>query len=286
MSLFRNIVLIGIVFCLPLFAYAETSKQPKISIEPKKNGPGDIAIIRVENAEAPVEGNFSNKVLYFNAVPASPKTFEAILGLDLNIEPGKYDLDILAGKSRLHQSVKISKKLYPLQRLTLPKGMVELSPENEARAERDQKKTAAIWPVDSPRFWTGNFIDPLPGKKINGKFGLRRIINNIPKASHSGVDVTADEGTPVLAPNDGVVVLSEDQFFSGNSIILDHGQGIYTMFFHLSRANVRYGQAVRKGEVIGLVGQTGRASGPHLHWGARIQGARVDPVELINLKLE
>jgi len=115
---------------------------------------------------------------------------------------------------------------------------------------------------------------------------VRRFINNIPKNPHSGVDVTADEGEPVKAPNDGVVILVDDQFYSGNSVVLDHGQGIYTMFFHLSKATVKYGQAVRKGDVIALVGSTGRSTGAHLHWGARVQGAKVDPLELIKLKLD
>jgi murein DD-endopeptidase MepM/ murein hydrolase activator NlpD len=90
----------------------------------------------------------------------------------------------------------------------------------------------------------------------------------------------------VLAPNDGVVVLVDDQFYSGHSVVLDHGQGIYTMFFHLSKIKARYGQAVMKGDTIALVGATGRATGAHLHWGVRMQGAKVDPLELIRLKLE
>jgi murein DD-endopeptidase MepM/ murein hydrolase activator NlpD len=145
---------------------------------------------------------------------------------------------------------------------------------------------AAIWPVDSLRVWKGRFIDPLPGKAVGTPFGVRRIINDIPKNSHSGVDITADEGDPVKAPNDGVVILVDNQFFSGNSVVLDHGQGIYTMFFHLSKATVKYGQAVRKGDVIALVGATGRATGAHLHWGVRVQGAKVDPLELTKLKLD
>jgi murein DD-endopeptidase MepM/ murein hydrolase activator NlpD len=100
------------------------------------------------------------------------------------------------------------------------------------------------------------------------------------------VDVTADEGEPVRAPNDGVVVLVDSQFYSGNSVVLDHGQGIYSMFFHLSKINVRHGQAVMKGDVIAEVGSTGRSTGAHLHWGVRVQGARVDPLRLIKLKLE
>jgi len=111
-------------------------------------------------------------------------------------------------------------------------------------------------------------------------------MNNIPKNPHTGVDVAANEGDNVIAPNSGSVVLADELYYSGNSIILDHGQGIYTMFFHLSKVLVQPGQRVSKGEVIGLVGSTGRSTGAHLHWGARVLGARVDPLELIRLKLE
>jgi murein DD-endopeptidase MepM/ murein hydrolase activator NlpD len=122
--------------------------------------------------------------------------------------------------------------------------------------------------------------------EIVTKFGVRRVINKIPKTPHSGVDVAAEEGDDVHAPNNGVAVLIDEQFYSGKSLILDHGQGIYTMFFHLSKILVTPGQQVKKGDVIALVGSTGRSTGAHLHWGVRIQGARVNPLELIHLKLE
>ena len=279
----KNILLIVTLVFSPLLAHAATVASPKVIIQPEKIGPGDIITVAVKNTAGPVEGTFKGKQLYFN--PAK-KMFKAVIGIDLNEEPGRYPLEVMINGKKLVKNIRIVKKKYPVQRLTLPEGMVVLSPENEARAEREQKKIAAIWPVDSLRIWNGNFIDPLPGKKVGTPFGVRRIINNIPKNSHSGVDITADEGDPVLAPNDGVVVLVDDQFYSGHSVVLDHGQGIYTMFFHLSKINVRYGQAVLKGEVIALVGSTGRTTGAHLHWGARMQGAKVDPLKLIKLKLE
>jgi len=279
----KNILFIIALVLSPLLSHAATVASPKVIIQPEKIGPGDIITVAVKNAAGPVEGTFKGKQLYFN--PAK-KLFKAVIGIDLNQEPGKYPLEVTINGKKLHKNIRIVKKKYPLQRLTLPEGMVVLSPENEARAEREQKKMAAIWPVDSLRIWNGNFIDPLPGKKVGTPFGVRRIINNIPKNSHSGVDITADEGEPVLAPNDGVVVLVDDQYYSGHSVVLDHGQGIYTMFFHLSKVKVRYGQAVMKGDMIALVGATGRATGAHLHWGVRLQGAKVDPLELIRLKLE
>jgi murein DD-endopeptidase MepM/ murein hydrolase activator NlpD len=274
-----------ILAVLPFTATAAPKAQaPKVSFSPQKAGPGDLLLITVGNIKGPVEGTFNGKRLHFNP---SGKSYQAVLGIDLFTEPGKYRLAIAsANGKKLQRDVTVSKKNYPVQRLTLPKDMVVLSPENEARVERELKKIAALWPVDSVRIWTGGFIDPLPNRKLGTPFGVRRIINDIPKNPHSGVDVTAEEGEPVLAPNDGVVVLVDEQFYSGKSVILDHGQGIYTMFFHLSKINVSYGQAVMKGDVIALVGSTGRSTGAHLHWGVRVQGARVDPLGLIKLKLE
>jgi murein DD-endopeptidase MepM/ murein hydrolase activator NlpD len=271
-----------VTFVLSLLSYAHAA-GPSIRLSPKKVGPGDILTVTVKGAAGPVGGAFQGKQLHF--VEGKIGSL-AIVGIDLYLEPGEYPLTIKAGDKDLSRSIKVSKKVYPLQRLTLPEDKVILSPENEARVEREQKRTAALWPVDSLRLWNGGFIDPLPGKPLGTPFGVRRIINNIPKSSHSGVDVTADEGEPVLAPNDGVVAMVDDLFFSGNSVIIDHGDGIYSMFFHLSEAKVRMGQAVMKGDVIGLVGATGRVSGAHLHWGVRVQGARVDPLQLIKMRLD
>ncbi len=257
--------------------------RPRVVLTPRKAGPGDLLLITVKNSGGPVEGKFAGRRIYFNPVG---KAMKAVVGVDLNSEPGMYPLELLINGAKYTSEVRIFKKKYPLQRLTLPENKVILSQENEARADREQKKMGMIWAVESLRQWNGNFRNPLPGKEITTLFGVRRIINNIPKSSHTGVDLAAKEGDPVRAPNDGVVVLAEDLFYSGNSLVLDHGQGIYTMFFHLSKMNVSHGQSVKKGEVIGLVGATGRVTGPCLHWGARVQGARVDPLELIHLKLE
>jgi len=280
MKMIVRMLFAGSVLFSGLIAFAA---EPIISITPTKIVPGGLMVVTIKNAVGPLEGSFRGKQLHFNPAKDAAK---AVTGIDLNTEPGTYPLALTVDGTALTREVTIAKKKYPVQRLTLPEDMVVLSPENEARAERDQRKMAAIWPVDSLRVWSGRFIDPLPGRSIGTPFGVRRIINNIPKNPHSGVDITADEGEPVKAPNDGVVILVDDQFYSGNSVVLDHGQGIYTMFFHLSKATVKYGQAVRKGDVIALVGSTGRATGAHLHWGVRVQGAKVDPLELIKLRLD
>jgi len=281
----KNALLIIIALSFPLHVNAQTAKQPEIMLEPNWLGPGDIAVITVKNLAGSPEGTFNGKKLYWNPSSVSPNTFKTIIGIDLFTVPGEYALDIAAGGDVIHRSIKVSKKKYPVRRLKLRKEMVELSPENEARVEREQKKMAAVWPNVSERSWSGNFINPREGKIVS-KFGVQTIINNVPKSPHTGVDVSARAGEEVRAPNNGVAVLIDQQFFTGNSIVLDHGQGIHTMFFHLSKILISPGQKVKKGDVIGLVGSTGRVTGPHLHWGVRIEDARVDPLELIHLNLE
>jgi len=281
-NILRNILLIIITLWLPVLVHAEPAPQPEVLFEPQQPGPGDIMVVTVKNIAGAVEGTFNGKKVYFNP---SRDSLKAIVPIDLFTEPGKYPLYIATAGNALHRTVNVVKKKYPTQRLTLPKDMVELSPENEARVEREQKKMATIWPNENARVWSGNFVNPREGEIVT-QFGVKRIINKIPKNPHSGVDVSGKEGDPVHAPNNGIVALMDDQFYSGISVVLDHGQGIYTMFFHLSRILVSPGQKVKKGEVIALVGSTGRSTGAHLHWGARVQGAKVDPLELIKLKLE
>lgn len=271
-----------IVFWQTFPAHAETM-QPEIVLDPATPGPGDITIVTIKGGlNATVEGTFNGQKMYFNR---SGENFKAILAIDLFTEPGSYPLDADVNGTKQSRPVTVIKKEYPVQKLTLPKNMVELSPENEARVEREQKKMSAIWPHENARIWSGDFSNPLEGEIIT-VFGVRRIMNDIPKRPHSGVDVEGKTGAKVRAPNSGVVTLVDTQYFGGKSLVIDHGQGIYTMYFHLSKVLVKKGQRVNKAEVIARVGSTGRATGPHLHWGVRVQGARVDPLELIHLKLE
>ena len=283
MNRFKEIFILTSLLCLPYIAHAqEKALQPEIILEPAKPGPGDLLVVTIKNAPGTPEGKFNNKKIYFNP---SKDSFKAIVAIDYFTEPGKYDLEISSNGSTLKQVVEVIKKEYEVQQLTLPKHMVELSAKDEARAERDQQKMAAIWPNETDRSWTGDFVNPLEGEIIT-PFGVRRIINNIPKSPHTGVDVKGNKGDKIIAPNNAVVALVDNQFFAGKALVLNHGQGIYTMFFHLSKVLVKPGQEVKKGDVIALVGSTGRATGPHLHWGARVQGARIDPLELVHLKLE
>ncbi|HSQ78459.1 MAG TPA: hypothetical protein VLN91_06170, partial [Nitrospirota bacterium] len=165
-------------------------------------------VVIVKGVGGPVEGKFKDKKIYFNTAKEAVK---AVVGIDLFTEPGDYTLELSVNGVALTRTVKVIKKKYPVQKLTLPKDMVELSPENEARVEREQKEISALWPNETERDWSGDFVNPRPGK-IAGTFGLRRIINNIPKSPHSGVDVEAEEGDEVRAPNNGIAVKTDALF--------------------------------------------------------------------------
>jgi murein DD-endopeptidase MepM/ murein hydrolase activator NlpD len=131
--------------------------------------------------------------------------------------------------------------------------------------------------------WRGSFVRPLEGE-IVGLFGTRSVINGEPRSPHSGVDLRASAGTPVQSIHNGKVVLVAEHFFTGNLVVIDHGGAIQSMYFHLEKALVVGGEKVKRGQVIGLVGSTGRSTGPHLHFGMRVNGARVDPMQFLGLK--
>lgn len=172
---------------------------------------------------------------------------------------------------------------YPEQRLTIADdSKVHLSSEDAARVAREQQRLTALWRREMrPRF-TLPLYPPLGSQRQGGRFGARRLINGEPRSPHTGVDYGAASGAPVFAAAEGVVVLADDLFFSGNSVFIDHGGGLITMYFHLSRFLVADGERVERGQRLGLVGATGRATGPHLHFGVRWHGARVDPDLLLD----
>ena len=141
----------------------------------------------------------------------------------------------------------------------------------------------AIFDALSPRrYWLGAFHVPVPGPPIS-EFGKRSIYNGKPRSPHAGTDFQGATGTPVQAPNAGRVVLAADLYYSGNTVILDHGLGLYSYFGHLSAFSVREGDQLSTGDVVGKVGATGLVTGPHLHWSVRLVGTRVDPLSLIFL---
>lgn len=207
------------------------------------------------------------------------------LGVDLSADPGKAFLELERFPSGEKESVEITitAKDRGVRVLTLPREMVELDKETLERVGKESQvmKEVLATPPPAPR-WSGPFVRPLEGEVV-GPFGRRSIINDMPRSPHSGVDLRASKGTPVRSIHDGKVLLIAEHFFSGRSVVIDHGGAIQSMYFHLEQIKVRQGEEVTRGRVIGLVGATGRATGPHLHFGMRVNGARVDPMQVILL---
>ncbi len=211
-------------------------------------------------------------------------SYRALLGVDLAERPGPMKVSIRArGKEEKKVSLvmQIKKKKFLTEKLSVSAAFDSFNERTLERIRREKKRIVRLWSVSSrQRWWRGRFVVPVPGG-ITSHFGRRRIINGSPRSPHGGVDLRAPQGAEVVAANHGRVVLRDHFFFSGKSIVLDHGGGLYTMYFHLSKFSAEEGSQVRKGEVIGRVGMTGRVTGPHLHWGVRLIRARVDPFELL-----
>jgi murein DD-endopeptidase MepM/ murein hydrolase activator NlpD len=231
-----------------------------------------------------VEARWAEQNLPFYAL--APGLFAAIIGVDLEAKPGMSKITITAtndaGRQRRAETiVQTLSKAFRQESFTVASSFDQLSPEalELIRIERADFALAFSTPA-AERFWEAPFIRPVP-QESSSSFGYRRVINGKPRAPHTGADLRAPIGTEVLAANHGRVVLTGDYFFAGKSVVLDHGGGLYTMYFHLSELKVDAGAMVRRGDVLALSGMSGRVTGPHLHWAARLGTARVDPMELI-----
>ena len=214
---------------------------------------------------------------------------QAILGVDLEKAPGAYPLLVhvqaTGGKPETCTlQIPIRAGKFATERLQVGKQFVEPSPEQIQRANEERDELRAIFDQVTPeKLWDGDFRVPLDGVTTGGNFGKRRVLNGQPGSPHSGVDFPAVTGTPVHAAQNGRVALAQDLFFSGNTVVVDHGLGIYTFYGHLSEIDVKVGDELKSGQVLGRVGATGRVTGPHLHWGLTVERARVNGLQLVKL---
>ncbi len=215
--------------------------------------------------------------------------YAALIGIDLAQPIGHHSLNITwkEDESVRQQkvSIEIGSETFGIQNIKLPKKMVDLDPETlkRVRGEKNRVRKAFSRSMQE-KLWNGEFVVPSKGKR-QGTFGRRRFLNGKPRNPHTGEDISAPMGTTVLATNTGKVVLVGNFFFNGRSVIIDHGLGLFSMYFHLSEISTKEGAVINTGEEIGRVGKSGRVTGPHLHWGMRLNGARIDPYSLIEKKV-
>jgi murein DD-endopeptidase MepM/ murein hydrolase activator NlpD len=216
----------------------------------------------------------------------------ALVAVDLETPAGALPWSVTVRDDRaeprsVRGTVPVLPREFSVQRLTLPPAMVDLDPDTERRAVDESGRLRTLYRTTSPeRLWRGPFVRPVAGTEPGTGFGSRRVINGQPRMPHSGVDYAAPRGASVVAANAGRVALVAEFFFPGRLVVLDHGLGVYTLYFHLDTITVDEGAMVDRGQPIGTVGTTGRSTGPHLHFGAQIGSARVDPAVLLSLELD
>jgi murein DD-endopeptidase MepM/ murein hydrolase activator NlpD len=268
---------------------AAAQSDLRVEVFPKVIRQGEVYLVRASGPGSfkSIHGELQGKRLSLD--PGEKQgTYEALIGIDLNTKPAKYEMKIGAtgGDGKPHSKtiqLKVEKTDFTVQKLSLPKSMVDLDPKTLERVNQESKRVRNLFQgVREEKLWKGPFSRPLGGE-VSGAFGVRRIINGQTKNPHAGIDLQAEAGAPVAACNSGIVALVDDLFFSGKTVILDHGGGLYSMYFHLSEAAVGAGDQLRTGDALGRVGSTGRSTGPHLHWGMIIRGARVDPLSFLRL---
>jgi Peptidase family M23 len=283
----RTFLIGGALLGLATPAPAVTEGPVRVTVAPPSPQPGDVVLLQISGGPPDVRADWDGRPL---ALFPTAHGVAALIGIDLDVRPGHIGWRVTRpsvaknGGALATGAVTVRARTFPTQPLTLPKGMVDLDAPTLARVETEREELkAALATGAAERLWRGPFRIPVEGGQPTGGFGLRRILNGQPRSPHTGYDWAAPAGTPVLAANTGRAALVAEHFFAGRNVVLDHGLGLFTLYFHLTEARVAPGESVNAGQVIGTVGATGRVTGPHLHFAVLLNGARVDPEALLRL---
>jgi len=275
-----------VIGCSALAAQAAT-----VTVIAREVRPGELVVVHVTD-DAPVAAVTVRAFDHdWPTYRVDETTFEAFVGIDLDVRPGRYTVALSlqrpdATREALTHVLTVASHEFRTRRLTVSEAYVDPPAPVLERILGEAERLNALWTTETPeRLWEGAFVRPVP-QEANSAFGTRTILNGQPRSPHAGADFASPTGTPVHAPNGGRVVLAEDLYYTGNTVIIDHGLGLYSVFAHLSAIDVSEGAMVVAGEVVGRSGATGRVTGPHLHWTVRAGGARVDPLSLVAVMRE
>lgn len=273
-------------------AHGQTARPPQIQWQPSKQLVNGSPVLFQVSTPAKVQSLsgmwFGHKLVFFSA--GNGRFWYGLAGVPVETIPGRYDLalkeTLVNGKSaEVRVKIKVAGAAYPKITIKVAKQFTEPDPEQlrEIAADKDVKQKT--FTAETPqRLWAGPFLPPVSAS-ISDVFGTARVINQEVKSRHLGLDYGVPTGTPVHAVNHGKVLLARPLFFEGNCVVLDHGQGLLSLYLHLSEFRVKEGDEVDPGQLIGLSGGTGRATGPHLHLAIRWQGMYLDPATLLKMQL-
>ncbi len=298
--LFHSAVLIAsLLLALAANSSAAPAARWTVVNQPARLVNGSPVLFRVTTPKPvrTLSGNWLGHEIAFS-FDASRKSWFALAGVSLETKPGAYPLQLhaetLAGQSAgrfagqaisYEKKFRVQRQRYPRVPLKVPDRYTAPSPEDQRQIEQDKEtKAEVLKTVSAEREWKGSFAPPV-NAEISDVFGVERVFNGTVQSAHQGLDFRAPTGTPVAAVNSGRIILARPMFFEGNWVVIDHGQGLLTLYLHLSSFSVKEGDEVSKGQPIGLSGGTGRATGPHLHLAVRWQGVYLNPQVLLQLML-
>jgi Peptidase family M23 len=279
----------------PAWTKFDCGQGVELRLSASSTAQGTLLLAELRSAKPLTEiaGTWNDQPIEFwQAGQAAPKKLDirrALIGVDLEKAAGKYDLTASAtpeggDHAACTASLTVTPGKFATERLKVAPNFVEPNPEQAAKAEEDSKKLRAIYATITPeKLWAGRFRVPLEGVTTGGNFGRRRVLNGKASSPHTGVDFPSPSGTPVYAAQTGRVVLAEELYFAGNTVVIDHGLGVYTLYGHFSEIDAKVGDMVTPSTVIGKVGATGRVTGPHLHWGLTVDRARVNALQIVAL---
>jgi len=269
----------------------QAAPAPRISLSAAVVETGDTLLVQIDWCDMPASVrdpivSFGDQTIQMFLHPnGTRRAYAGLVGIALSTRPGPAKITVTWSAGTQQQSAfaafTIRSGSYGEEMLKVDPRHVRPSSDDLVRIRREQAELKTIYTSGSrSRLWQGGFRAPVPGE-MSGPFGTRRLFNGELQSQHSGVDFRAQTGDPVHTAGSGKVCLTKDLFYSGNAVIIDHGAGVFTSYSHLSRMVVAVGQQVEKGAVIGLAGATGRATGPHLHWGAKVNNVSVNPLTLM-----
>ena len=295
---FSGSLVIGMVLGSPGLVPLTFAASWTVKVEPVRlvNGAPVLFQVKAPARLESLRGTWLGHEISFSLVSAS-KTWVGLGGVSLETSPGTYPLELSgetsAGESaaKAARQISFTRKLvirranYPKTQITVDRKFTEPSPDQTRQIDEAKKiKQDFLNRVTPEREWAGRFAAPAVAP-ISDVFGTQRVFNGKTQSSHLGLDFRVPSGTPVAAMNAGTVLLARSLYFEGNCVVLDHGQGLLTIYMHLSEFKVKEGEQVARGQEVGLSGGTGRATGPHLHVAVRWQGTYLDPAVLITLPL-